>query len=175
MIVGLGSASWTMVRDLAGRLPMMLLPRWLENRSQPVGIEDVLGALVAGLTVPLPLSTFWDLAGPEALSGREILVATARLLGLRPFLIGVPLVTPRLSSYWIRFVTRVPPALARELVEGLRTDLLPIRPGFFAAAGLPEPATFEAAARLALAQERLAERGASPATVSSEAVGKEGT
>src|SRR5512140_60391 len=96
MIVGAGSASWTIVRDLAARLPAMVLPRWLRSRSEPVALDDVTAALLAGATLPLAGSTWWDLAGPETLSGEELLLRVAAVMGRRPFLVPVPLVTPHL-------------------------------------------------------------------------------
>jgi len=153
MIVGAGSASWTIVRDLAARLPAMVLPAWLAHRSEPVAVEDVVAALVAGGRIALPASTWWDIPGPEALSGTEILLRVAAVMGRRPILLGVPLVTPRLSSHWIRLVTRADYTLARELVEGLTSDLIAQRPGFWEAAGLPPPMALEEAARRALAAE----------------------
>jgi uncharacterized protein YbjT (DUF2867 family) len=153
MIVGAGSASWTIVRDLAARLPAMVLPAWLAHRSEPVAVDDVVAALAAGLRIALPASTWWDIPGPEALSGKEILLRTAAVMGRRPILLDVPLVTPRLSSHWIRLVTRADYGLARELVEGLTSDLLATRPGYWAAAGLPAPMALEEAARRALAAE----------------------
>jgi uncharacterized protein YbjT (DUF2867 family) len=153
MIVGAGSASWTIVRDLAARLPGMVLPAWLAHRSEPVAVDDVVAALVAGLRIALPGSTWWDLPGPEALSGKEILLRVAAVMGRRPVLLDVPLVTPRLSSHWIRLVTRADFGLARELVEGLTSDLVATRPGYWAAAGLPAPIALEEAARRALAAE----------------------
>jgi uncharacterized protein YbjT (DUF2867 family) len=153
MIVGQGGASWTIVRDLAARLPAMVLPAWLEHRSEPVALDDVAAALVAGLRIDLPRSTWWDLPGPEALSGREILARVAAVLGRRPVMIGVPLVTPSLSSHWIRLVTRADYRLARELVEGLTSDLLASRPGYWDAAGLRAPLELEEAARRALVGE----------------------
>jgi len=153
MIVGAGSASWTIVRDLAARLPAMVLPAWLAHRSEPVAVDDVVAALVAGSRVGLPRSTWWDIPGPEALSGTEILLRVAAVMGRRPILLKVPLVTPRLSSHWIRLVTRADYGLARELVEGLTSDLLATRPGYWAAAGLPPPVPLEEAARRALAAE----------------------
>jgi uncharacterized protein YbjT (DUF2867 family) len=153
MIVGAGSASWTIVRDLAARLPAMVLPAWLAHRSEPVGVDDVVAALVAGSRIDLPGSTWWDVPGPEALSGKEILLRVAAVMGRRPILLDVPLVTPRLSSHWIRLVTRADYGLARELVEGLTSDLLATRPGYWAAAGLPAPMPLEEAARRALAAE----------------------
>jgi uncharacterized protein YbjT (DUF2867 family) len=153
MIIGTGSASWTIVRDLAARLPGMVLPAWLAHRSEPVSVDDVVAALVAGARIGLPAATWWDLPGPEALSGKEILLRVAAVMGRRPVLLDVPLVTPRLSSHWIRLVTRADFRLARELVEGLTSDLLAARPGFWAAAGLPAPVALEEAARRALAAE----------------------
>jgi uncharacterized protein YbjT (DUF2867 family) len=153
MIVGAGSASWTIVRDLAARLPAMVLPAWLAHRSEPVAVDDVVAALVAGAGIALPTSTWWDLPGPEALSGKEILLRVAAVMGRRPVLLDVPLVTPRLSSHWIRLVTRADFGLARELVEGLTSDLLATRPGYWTAAGLPAPMGLDEAARRALAAE----------------------
>lgn len=153
MIIGVGSASWTIVRDLAARLPAMVLPGWLSYRNEPVALEDVLAALLAGAHVGLPESTWWDIPGPEALSGREILLRLAAVMGRKPLLLKIPLITPRLSSHWIRLVTRAEYAVARELVEGLTSDLLATRPGYWEAAGLPPPVGLEEAARRALAAE----------------------
>jgi uncharacterized protein YbjT (DUF2867 family) len=153
MIIGAGSTSWTIVRDLAARLPAMVLPAWLAHRSEPVAVEEVVAALVAGLRLDLPESTWWDIPGPEALSGTEILLRVAAVMGRRPLLLRVPLVTPRLSAHWIRLVTRADYAVARELVAGLTSDLEATRPGFWEAAGLPPPMSLEAAAQRALAAE----------------------
>ena len=153
MIIGAGSASWTIVRDLAARLPAMVLPAWLEYRSEPVAVDEVLAALLAGLRIELPESTWWDIPGPEALSGREILLRVAAVLGRKPILMKVPLVTPRLSSHWIRLVTRADYTVARELVEGLTSDLLATRRGFWDEAGLPLPMALEEAVHRALAAE----------------------
>jgi uncharacterized protein YbjT (DUF2867 family) len=154
MIVGEGSASWTIVRDLAARLPAMVLPAWLVHRSEPVALDDVVAALVAATRFPSPRSEAWDLPGPEALSGNEILRRVAAVMGRRPLLFRVPFVSPSLSSHWIRLVTRADHRLAAELVEGLTSDLLATRPGFWTAAGLPTPIALEEAARRALADER---------------------
>jgi uncharacterized protein YbjT (DUF2867 family) len=166
MIIGAGSASWTIVRDLAARLPFMVLPAWLAHRSEPVALDDVLAALVAAARVELARSSWWDLPGPEQLSGKEVLLRIAAVMGRRPLLLEIPLVTPRLSSHWIRLVTRADHELARELVEGLTSDLTATRPFPRAWAGLPPPLPLEEAFRRALAAEegtitgpgRLAER-----------------
>ncbi|MFZ1377607.1 MAG: NAD(P)H-binding protein [Geothrix sp.] len=153
MIIGAGSASWTIVRDLAARLPAMVLPAWLSHKSEPVALADVLAALQAGAHLELTESTWWDIPGPEALSGREILLRLAAVMGRRPVLLKIPFITPRLSSHWIRLVTRADYAVARELVEGLTSDLIASRPGYWDAAGLPPPIGLEEAAIRALAAE----------------------
>jgi uncharacterized protein YbjT (DUF2867 family) len=153
MIVGAGSASWTIVRDLAARLPFMVLPAWLAHRSEPVALDDVVAALVAAARVELAGSGWWDLPGPEALSGKEVLLRIAAVLGHRPMLVEFPLVTPRLSSHWIRLVTRADHQLARELVEGLTSDLTATRPLPRAWAGLAPPLPLDEAIRRALAAE----------------------
>jgi uncharacterized protein YbjT (DUF2867 family) len=156
MIVGHGSASWRMVRDLAARLPAMVLPAWLRHRTEPVGIDDVIAALVNAATLPLPESTWEDLPGPEILSGREILTRVAALLGHRPLIVEVPFVTPRLSSYWIRLVSGVDYPLARELVAGMTSDIIAERRGFWARAELPPPRPLAVTARRALAEDAAA-------------------
>jgi len=153
MIIGAGSASWTIVRDLAARLPAMVLPAWLAHRSEPVALDEVMAALLAGARLDFPESIWWDIPGPEALSGSEILLRLAAVMGRRPLLVKLPFITPRLSSHWIRLVTRADYTVARELVEGLTSDLLAARPGFWEAAGLPSPMGLEEAARRALAAE----------------------
>ena len=153
MIVGSGSASWTIVRDLAARLPAMVLPAWLGHRSEPVAVEDVVAALTAAARLPLRESAAWDLPGPEALSGIQILLRIAALMDRRPFIFRVPFVTPRLSSHWIRLVTRADYHLAAELVEGLTSDLLARGAGFWELSGLPAPRTLERAALAALEED----------------------
>jgi len=157
MIVGAGSVSWRIVRDLAARLPAMVLPAWLRHRSEPVAIDDVIAALVAGATLQLPRSRVADLPGPEPLTGKEIILEVAALLGRRPLLLEVPLVTPHLSSLWIRLVTSANGELAAELVEGLTSDLIAGDHGFWRAAGLPPPVPLAVAARRALDEEGPAE------------------
>lgn len=125
MIIGHGGSSWQMVRDLAARLPAMLLPRWLQNHSWPVDIDDVVFALVSALSVPMQAAGWYDVPGPQRLSHRELLGEVADQLGHSPVMVGVPVLSPRLSSYWIAAVTGADLGLAQELVEGLRTDLDP--------------------------------------------------
>ncbi|HEX7668446.1 MAG TPA: NAD(P)H-binding protein [Polyangiaceae bacterium] len=155
MIVGHGSLSWLIVRDLAARLPIMVLPRWLKSRTQPVAVDDVVVALVGALELPLTGSAWFDVPGPGILSGREILEETARIMNLpRPRMIAVPLLSPRLSSLWVRFVTRAEWAVAREVVVGLTEDLLARDDRFWQLVGHARRLTFADAARLALEAER---------------------
>lgn len=154
MIVGNGSASWQLVRDLALRLPAMVLPEWLRSRSRPVAIQDVVVALVRGLEAPLPGSAWFDLPGPEELTGEEILMRIAALRGRRVVAVRVPFLSPGLSSLWLKLVTRADFWLARELVAGLTHDLLPRDERYWELIGYRPRWTFDEAARHALATER---------------------
>jgi uncharacterized protein YbjT (DUF2867 family) len=155
MIVGHGSLSWLIVRDLAARLPVMVLPQWLKSRTEPVAIGDVVVALARALDLPLADSACFDLPGPLALSGKEILEEAARVMGLpHPRMIEVPLLSPRLSSLWVRFVTRANWSVAREVVVGLADDLLARDDQFWRLIDHPNRLTFAEAARVALSTER---------------------
>ena len=156
MIIGHGSLSWLIVRDLAARLPVMVLPSWLRSRSEPVAIADVLTALVAATDAPMVArNASFDLPGPDVLSGHEILDETARQMKLRrPLAIEVPLLSPRLSSHWVRLVTRAKWTVAREVVMGLTHDLVSRDAAYWRLIGHDERLSFGEAARLALAAER---------------------
>ena len=154
MIVGHGSLSWLIVRDLAARLPVMVLPSWLRSRTQPVAIDDVVVALLRAVDLPDASSGCYDLPGPEILSGRQILDATAAALGLYPaWKVELPVLTPRLSSLWVRFVTRADWTVARAVVVGLAEDLLARDASFWARIDHPRRLDFAEAARRALQAE----------------------
>lgn len=153
MVIGRGSASWQIVRDLAVRLPVMVLPRWLSSRTQPVALADVVAALCGAADVPLEHSEWFDVPGPEVLSGQEILERIARLRGRRFLALKVPFLTPQLSALWLRLITRTDFALARELVLGLKDDLLPRDARFWELIGHTALVPFDDAARHALASE----------------------
>lgn len=153
MIIGKGSASWQIVRDLAMRLPAMLLPAWTASRTCPVAIEDVTVALVRGLALPLPASSWYDIPGPEVLSGREILLRLAALRGRRVPSLRVPFLSVSLSSWWLKLVTRTDFSLARELVLGFTGDLLPEDARYWQLIGYQPQWTFDMAARAALSHE----------------------
>jgi uncharacterized protein YbjT (DUF2867 family) len=154
MIVGAGSTSWLIVRDLAARLPGMILPRWMRTRSQPVAADDVVVALLHAGRVPLSESAWYDLPGPEVLSGKEILERAAGALGLRrPAMLDVPFLSPALSSHWVRLVTRADWSVARELVLGLAHDLLARDDRYWGLIGHERRMPFREAARRALAED----------------------
>lgn len=153
MIIGPGSESWRIVRDLAARLPLMVIPKWLESRSQPIAIEDVCAAMVHALRLDMYGSAVFSLPGPETLSAREILRRTAELGGIRPLMFGVPFVSPRLSSYWIRLVTRANRHVASELVQGLTGDLVAEDDGFWDLLPAYQRTSFDVAASRALTAE----------------------
>lgn len=154
MIIGAGSASWQIMRDLAMRLPLMVLPRWLESRCRPIAIDDAVTALLDARDVPLEASAWFDIPGPDELSAREMLMVIGALRGRRIPAVRVPLLTPRLSALWLKLVTRTDYALARELVLGLTGDLLPRDERYFELTGHWPRLSFEDAARAALEAER---------------------
>lgn len=154
MIIGQGSESWRIVRDLAMRLPVMILPRWLDCRTQPIAIDDVTFALTRALELDEPGSAVYPVPGPEILTAREILERIARLRNMSPRIIEVPLITPRLSAYWIELVTRADKHVAVELVEGLTSDLLAPDRGLWARIPEHRLLSFDEAAARALSRER---------------------
>jgi uncharacterized protein YbjT (DUF2867 family) len=153
MVVGYGSASWQIVRDLAVRLPVMVLPKWLASRTRPVALQDVVAALVAAADLPLSHSEWFDLPGPEVMSGQQILERIAALRGRHFLALKVPFLSPQLSALWLRLITRTDFALARELVLGLQQDLLPKDERFWSLIDHEQLMSFDAAARYALASE----------------------
>ncbi|MDR5672497.1 YbjT [Halalkaliarchaeum sp. AArc-CO] len=125
IIVGDGSASFRMVRQLASRLPVMITPRWVSTRVQPIAISDVIEYLVGILDVPETAGDTFEIGGPEVLTYREMLIETGKLLsGREPFVLPVPFLTPRLSAYWVDLVTDVPASVAYPLIDGMTTDVV---------------------------------------------------
>ena len=122
IIIGSGSASFEIIRDLVEKLPVMVTPRWLNSRCQPIGIRDVMFYLQAVLDNPACLNKSFDIGGPDVLTYREMLLGLARVRGYRRWIVTVPVLTPRLSSWWLFLVTRTTFSLAQSLVESLRND-----------------------------------------------------
>ncbi|MFH7325328.1 SDR family oxidoreductase [Desulfurivibrio sp. C05AmB] len=123
VIIGSGSASFEIIRHLAQKLPLMVTPRWIKTRTQPIAVDDVLAYLVAALNLDYPGNLVVDI-GSESSDFRAMLLKAAEIMGLRRFIIPVPVLSPRLSSYWLVLFTPVPYAIAAALVEGLRSETL---------------------------------------------------
>lgn len=124
IIVGEGSASFRMVRQLVERLPVMIAPRWLYTECQPIAIEDVITYLVGVLDHPETAGETYEIGGPEILTYRDMLERTASILGKRRYIVPVPVLTPRLSAYWVEFVTDVPATVSRPLILGLKNPVV---------------------------------------------------
>jgi uncharacterized protein YbjT (DUF2867 family) len=125
VILGSGSASFEILRYLVERLPVMITPRWVGTDCQPIAVRNVLHALVVCLSTPATIGATLDLGGPEVMSYRELMQTTAEALGLRRrLIIPVPVLTPRLSSWWIHLVTPIDHRLARPLADGLRNRVV---------------------------------------------------
>jgi uncharacterized protein YbjT (DUF2867 family) len=150
MIVGSGSLAFEMIRDLTERLPVMVCPRWVYSRTQPVAMGDVLAYLVAALQTGASINQIVEIGGPDILTYEGMMRTYARMRGLRRLIIPAPVLTPRLSSFWVHWITPVPADIARPLIEGLRYDLV-VRDDL-AQRLFPEiqPISYEAAVKLAL-------------------------
>src|SRR5512137_528233 len=124
VIVGSGSLSFEIIRYLTERLPVMICPRWLYTRVQPIAIRNVLDYLVAALDTPESTGRIIEIGGADVLTYGDLLRGYARARGLKRWLVPVPVLTPRLSSYWVHLVTPVPAVIARPLIQGLRNDVI---------------------------------------------------
>ena len=124
MIIGSGSISFEMMRYLAERLPVMIAPRWVTTRSQPIAVRDVLSYLVAALDLPATESAIYEIGGADVMTYREMMLRYAALRNLKRRVVVVPFFTPRLSSYWVHLVTPVPARLAQPLILGLRNEVV---------------------------------------------------
>jgi len=124
VIVGSGSLSFEIIRYLTERLPVMICPRWLYTRIQPIAIRNVLDYLVAALDTPESAGRILEIGGAEVLTYGDLLRGYAKARGLKRWLVSVPVLTPRLSSYWVHLVTPVPATIARPLIQGLRNDVI---------------------------------------------------
>jgi len=151
MVVGAGSAAFETIVALVDRLPGMICPRWVSTRTQPIALGDVAAYLAAAAGREEMLGRSFDAGGPDVMTYREMIERIGGIRGKRPLIVEVPVLTPRLSSYWLHLVTPVNASVARPLIEGLRNatvarderlrDLVPL------------PLTpFEDAARAALSE-----------------------
>ena len=122
IVIGSGSLSFEMIRALVERLPVMVTPRWVRTLTQPIAIEDVVAYLLAALDLPSNGSRVYEIGGADVVSYGDIMQAYARRRGLRRVMIGVPFLSPRLSSLWLSLVTPLYAHVGRKLVDGVRTE-----------------------------------------------------
>ena len=120
VVVGRGSAGFETIVALVDRLPVMVAPKWVSTATQPIALPDVVGYLVGVARHGAARGETFDVGGPEILTYRDMIERVARLRGRRPRIVEVPVLSPRLSSYWLHLVTPVRASVSRPLVEGLR-------------------------------------------------------
>jgi len=124
IIVGSGSASFEIIRDLVEKLPFMIAPKWLNTRCQPVAIRDVIFYLTKCQNKPELYNKAFDIGGPDVLTYREMLMGYAEARGLKRKIWTVPIMTPRFSSYWLYFITATSYKLAANLVDSMKVDVI---------------------------------------------------
>jgi uncharacterized protein YbjT (DUF2867 family) len=154
IVVGAGGISWEMTRQLVKNLPAMVVPRWADTRTQPIAIEDVVRYLVGVIGLEKTYGQVYEIGGPDRLTYVQMLQQAAEVInGRRVPIVTVPVLTPRLSSYWIRLVTNVDATTAGNLIDSMSTEVLQtdytiqdIVPG--------EPLTYREAVERALAEDK---------------------
>ncbi|MDA9555019.1 SDR family oxidoreductase [Pelobium sp.] len=124
IIIGSGSASFEIIRDLTEKLPIMIAPKWLKTLCQPIAIRDVLAYLEGVLGNKAALNKTFDIGGPDILTYKQMLLGYAKARKLKRYIITVPVLTPRLSSYWLNIVTSVNYNIASSLVESMRNEVI---------------------------------------------------
>ena len=124
IIVGSGSASFEIIRDLVNKLPIMIAPKWLNTRCQPIAITDVLEFLSKALLNPLTYNQNFDIGGPDILTYKEMLLGYAEAKHLKRWIFTIPVMTPKLSSYWLYFVTSTSYKLASALVSSMKVEVI---------------------------------------------------
>jgi len=124
IIIGSGSASFEIIRDLVEKLPVMIAPRWVNNRIQPIAIYDVIYYLTKVIGNPGCYKKTFDIGGPDILNYKQMMLQFARVRGFKRFIINVPVLSPRLSSYWLYFVTSTSFSLAQSLVDSLKNEVV---------------------------------------------------
>jgi uncharacterized protein YbjT (DUF2867 family) len=152
VVVGRGSAGFETVVALVDRLPAMIAPRWVSTPTQPIALADVVRYLVAVARHPGAIGQSFDVGGPEVLTYRQMIERIARIRGRRRLIVEVPVLSARLSSYWLHLVTPVRASVARPLVEGLRNPTVARDERIRELVDFPLT-PFDDAARIALARD----------------------
>lgn len=149
ILIGAGSISWEITRQLVEHLPVMVTPRWVSTRTQPIAVADVVRYLVGVLDNPEAVGRVFEIGGPEVLRYATMLRRVAALQGRRCLLIPVPLLSPRLSSLWLGLVTDVDPATGRSLIDSMSNEVVVRDPSIGEVVPLV-PMGYDDAVRLAL-------------------------
>jgi uncharacterized protein YbjT (DUF2867 family) len=157
VVIGHGGISWEITRQLAHRLPAMVTPRWVHTRTQPIALPDVVRYLVGVLEPAEARGRTYEVGGPEVLRYIDMLQRVAEIRGGRLPNLTVPLLTPRLSSAWLKFVTDVDSATARNLVDSMTTEVV-VRDDAITRLVPGTPIGYDDAVRLALADRERATR-----------------
>ena len=123
IIVGPGSAAYEVMRDLVYHLPLMVTPKWVQSKSSPIALSNLLVYLQRVATMPEAAGQILDAGGPEYFSYETMMRQFGEVVGRRPRILRVPVLSPRLSSYWLGLVTAVPASIARALIGGLKHDI----------------------------------------------------
>lgn len=123
IILGSGSASFEIIRDIVEKLPFMITPRWLNTKCQPIAIRNVVDFTIGVIGRSETYNKSYDIGGPEILSYKEMLLRFAKIRGLKRTIVIVPVMTPRISSYWLYFVTATSYSLAKNLVNSMKVDV----------------------------------------------------
>lgn len=124
IIIGSGSASFEIIRDLVEKLPVMVAPKWLNTRSQPIAVRNVIEFLSGVLLHEKTFNRSFDIGGPDIMTYRQMLLRFARVRGLNRWIGIVPVMTPKLSSYWLYFITSTSFSLARHLVDSMKVEVI---------------------------------------------------
>ncbi len=124
IVIGSGSASFEIIRDLVEKLPIMIAPKWLKTRCQPIGIRNVVEYLKGVLLMKETFNETFDIGGPDILTYKEMLLGFAKFRGLTRIIFPIPILTPKLSSLWLYFVTSTSYSLARSLVSSLKNEVI---------------------------------------------------
>lgn len=124
IIIGSGSASFEIIRDLVEKLPIMVAPKWLNTRSQPIAIRNVIEFLSGVLLNENTFDKSYDIGGPDILTYKQMLLSFAKVRGLKRHILTVPVMTPKLSSYWLYFITSTSYRLAQNLVDSMKVEVI---------------------------------------------------
>jgi len=149
IVIGDGSISWEILRQLVERLPVMVTPRWVQTRTQPIALDDALHDLTGVLGRPETIGEIYEIGGPESMTYRDMMLTVSRIMSRRRLIVPIPLLSPRLSSHWLRLITNVDLRTARALVDSMTNEVIVHDDRIGALLG-HSPISFEAAANRAL-------------------------